>query len=65
MRAECASPPAAIPADIAAASRHMFSIADKNLWANTWWLDPVMLGQYPADGLKIFEGRCRRSRLAT
>lgn len=42
-------------ADIAAASRSMFSITAPDLWSNTWWLDPVMLGEYPADGLKIFE----------
>ncbi len=42
-------------ADTAAASRAMFSISRPDLWANTWWLDPVMLGTYPADGLKVYE----------
>ncbi len=40
--------------DIAAASRAMFSITTTDLWSNTWWLDPVMLGKYPDDGLKVF-----------
>ncbi|MGL1892515.1 MAG: GH1 family beta-glucosidase [Spirochaetaceae bacterium] len=24
-------------------------------WSNTWWLDPVFFGKYPADGLKTAE----------
>ncbi len=42
-------------ASIAAAGRRMFSITEKDPWSNTWWLDPVLLGQYPEDGRKIFE----------
>jgi beta-glucosidase len=48
-------PASSDPSDIAAAGRAMFSITSKDLWANTWWLDPVMLGAYPEDGLKVFE----------
>jgi beta-glucosidase len=48
-------PASSDPVDIAAASRAMFSITSQDLWANTWWLDPVMMGSYPADGLKVYE----------
>ncbi|HBG25891.1 MAG: beta-glucosidase [Planctomycetes bacterium GWF2_41_51] len=41
--------------DIEAAKRSMFSIEDKGYWNNTWWMDPVIFGQYPEDGLKHFE----------
>ena len=41
--------------DIEAARKEAFSIAS-NLMCNTWWMDPVYLGYYPEDGLKLFEG---------
>lgn len=50
-------PASSNPKDIAAAGRHMFSITSRDLWANTWWLDPVILGSYPEDGLKVYEGQ--------
>lgn len=51
------------PADIEAARQAMFacdnSIANPwdvtVVWNNTWWADPVVLGHYPADGLKVLE----------
>jgi len=42
------------PADIAAAMKAMESIAARHLWNNTWWSDPIFLGRYPHDGLKLF-----------
>ncbi|RYZ07985.1 MAG: beta-glucosidase [Myxococcales bacterium] len=42
------------PADVAAARAKMFSISSQTAWTNTWWMDPVFLGQYPEDGLKFF-----------
>jgi len=42
------------PEDVEAARQAMFSMTSKNLWNNTWWTDPVFLGQYPEDGLKLF-----------
>jgi beta-glucosidase len=42
------------PADIEAAREAMFSITEKNCENNTWWMDPVFLGKYPEDGLKVF-----------
>ncbi|MDJ0718508.1 MAG: family 1 glycosylhydrolase [Prochloraceae cyanobacterium] len=41
--------------DIEAARTRMFSIAEKNCWNNTWFSDPILFGQYPSDGLKLFE----------
>jgi beta-glucosidase len=42
------------PADIEAARRAMFAITKRTFWSNSWWADPVMLGNYPADGLALF-----------
>lgn len=42
------------PADIEAARRCMFSVTAKDCWNNAWWSDPVCLGQYPEDGLRLF-----------
>ena len=42
------------PADVEAARTAMFAINGKHLWNNTWFADPVCLGHYPADGLKLF-----------
>ena len=43
------------PADIAAARKSTFAISRKDVWNNTWFSDPMMLGHYPADGLALFE----------
>jgi beta-glucosidase len=43
-------------ADVSAARTAMFSIQARNCWNNTWWMDPVFLGHYPEDGLKLFAG---------
>ena len=40
--------------DIDAARSETFAIRKKNFWHNTWWMDPVYLGQYPEDGLDFF-----------
>jgi len=44
------------PADIEAARARMFSVWSKNCWNNTWFADPMVLGKYPEDGMKLFEG---------
>jgi beta-glucosidase len=41
-------------ADIDAARAAMFAIEQRHVWSNTWFGDPVCLGHYPADGLKVF-----------
>ena len=47
-------PASSSAADIDAARRNMFSVFDKTLWHNTWWMDPVYLGHYPEDGVRLF-----------
>lgn len=42
------------PADIRAARQATFAIKPPSLWNNTWWNDPVLKGEYPADGLEAF-----------
>lgn len=42
-------------ADIDAARESMFTLKEKQICTNTWWLDPVFLGKYPDDGMKLFE----------
>jgi len=41
--------------DIEAARIDMFSIKSKDCFNNTWFADPMILGNYPDDGLKLFE----------
>ncbi len=41
-------------ADIGAARRSSFEIAEPGFWSNTWFGDPVCLGRYPEDGLKVY-----------
>ena len=41
--------------DIAAARAHMFDIPSPNMFNNSWWMDPVLLGKYPENDLKAFE----------
>jgi beta-glucosidase len=42
------------PGDIDAARKATFTIKTKDTWNNTWWLDPIYMGKYPEDGLKLF-----------
>jgi len=42
------------PEDIAAARKATFSITEPNVWNNTWFSDPIFLGEYPRDGLQLF-----------
>lgn len=59
--APCANP--AIPLsdaadDIAAARKAYFHVpenADRWFWNVAWWSDPVLLGEYPAQGLGLYE----------
>lgn len=43
-------------ADIDAAGKAIFFVRDRNSWNNAWFLDPVLLGRYPEDGLKAYHG---------
>ncbi|HEV8244912.1 MAG TPA: GH1 family beta-glucosidase [Polyangiaceae bacterium] len=43
--------------DLRAAHDHMFACDGSSLWINSWWMDPVFLGKYPEDGLKVWEAK--------
>ena len=40
--------------DIEAARQAMFSVLERHEWNNAWWMDPVLLGKYPEDGLATY-----------
>lgn len=40
--------------DVAAAQKKVFQISDRNFWCTPWWLDPIILGKYPEDGIQVF-----------
>lgn len=42
------------PGDIEAAREATYAVKDRSEWNNSWWMDPVLLGHYPEDGLKVF-----------
>lgn len=39
-------------ADIAAARTHMFAVERRDTWNNSWFAEPMILGQYPDDGIE-------------
>ncbi|HYQ45591.1 MAG TPA: GH1 family beta-glucosidase [Polyangiaceae bacterium] len=41
-------------ADLAAARTAAFAVNAETAWTNSWWMDPVFLGQYPEEGLRFF-----------
>jgi len=43
------------PRDIAAARKATFAVKKRNTWNTAWWMDPMILGTYPEDGLRLFE----------
>jgi beta-glucosidase len=47
-------PASETPADIAAAREDYFACVPGNLGDLAWWMDPVLLGHYPAEGLQKF-----------
>ena len=42
------------PDDIEIARQAMSSVLKRNMFNNTWWLDPIFFGHYPEDGLNLF-----------
>jgi beta-glucosidase len=42
------------PEDIEAARRSMFSVDAPDCWNDTWFIDPVLLGRFPEDGLSLY-----------
>lgn len=47
-------PATAAPADVGAARIATSSVLAPDQWNNTWFGDPVVLGRYPEDGLRLF-----------
>jgi beta-glucosidase len=41
--------------DVEAARESTFAVSEKHFWNNSWYTDPMILGKYPRDGLKLFE----------
>jgi beta-glucosidase len=41
--------------NIEAARKVTFSVSANDFWNNTWYADPMVLGQYPEDGLELFK----------
>jgi beta-glucosidase len=49
--------PASPSAEDAAAARNMMFRVERSSWfGQAWWLDPVLVGAYPEDGLRAFAG---------
>jgi beta-glucosidase len=42
------------PNDIEAARQHMFSVRKKHVFNNAWFSDPMILGHYPEEGVRLF-----------
>jgi len=40
--------------DIEAARQHMFSVREKHVFNNAWFSDPMILGNYPQEGVELF-----------
>src|SRR5258707_8763352 len=42
------------PEDIEAARQALFRINKRDLWKRSWWMDPIVFGLYPQDGVEFF-----------
>jgi beta-glucosidase len=42
------------PEDVEAARQAIFAVHERHPWNNAWWMDPVLLGKYPEDGLLAY-----------
>ncbi len=51
---QCYYPATDGDADVEAARRLTFSVADRTCFHHAWWLDPIYLGRYPEDGLAFY-----------
>lgn len=47
-------PASTSPADVAAARKATFSVVNRDAWNAAWWMDPLVFGRYPEDGLALF-----------
>lgn len=50
----CKIPATSSAADVAAAKAATVGIYHKDFWNNAWFGDPIMLGHYPEDGLRLY-----------
>ncbi len=51
----CAVPPPGEAPDYDVLRHAMFRTHSRSLRTNAWWMDPMILGRYPEDGLELFE----------
>lgn len=42
------------PADVEAARATMMGVSTEHFWSNTWFSDPMILGEYPQHGVEAF-----------
>jgi len=54
LAAQVTQPAAPNAEDVEAARWAIFSMRDRGPWNNTWWTDPILLGRYPEDGMKLY-----------
>ncbi|MES1209255.1 MAG: GH1 family beta-glucosidase [Pseudomonadota bacterium] len=54
LAAQLAQPASEAAEDVEAARWANFSVRDRHQWNNSWWTDPVLLGKYPEDGVKLY-----------
>jgi beta-glucosidase len=54
LAAQLARPASDSQVDLEAARAATFAIRDRTHTNNTWWTDPVVRGEYPEDGLRLF-----------
>lgn len=58
----CKVPASDAPADVSAARAATLGVYAKDFWNNAWLGDPVVLGRYPEDGLRLYGADAPRPR---
>jgi beta-glucosidase len=54
LSAQITQPATDKPDDVEAARQAIFWVHERHEWNNSWWMDPVLLGKYPEDGVALF-----------
>jgi len=54
LAAQITQPATDKPEDVEAARTAIFAVGNRSEWNNAWFTDPVLLGKYPEDGVKVF-----------
>ena len=52
--ASVTQPATETPEDIEAARAAQYAVDSRTQWTNSWWIDPIVLGKYPEDGIATF-----------